>query len=412
LRINDNYLKLQAGYLFPEIAKRVQAWQESNPGAPVIRMGIGDVTEPLPEACRQAMHHAIDELGDRKTFHGYGPEQGYAFLREAIMEHDYAKRGIDVRASEIYVSDGSKCDCGNLLDILGPGNRVAISDPVYPVYLDTNVMAGNTGDWQNGRFEGITWLELNEENGFQPALPQTPVDLIYLCSPNNPTGTVLDRSSLESWVAWALENDSLILFDAAYEAYISDDSVPRSIYEIDGARKCAIEFRSFSKTAGFTGLRCGWTVVPEEVSGTANNGERVPLSRLWNRRHTTRFNGASYPIQRAAAAIYTAEGQSQVRHLIELYMNNAKVLLSELSAAGFSVFGGVHAPYIWLRTPDGMTSWEFFDALLDRCHIVGTPGSGFGKCGEGYFRLSAFNSAENAIEAAQRIRNAWTVATQ
>ena len=410
-RINDNYRKLQAGYLFPEIARRVREFQQANPDAPVIRMGIGDVTEPLPEACRQALHEAVEELGDRKTFHGYGPEQGYAFLRDAITEHDYSRHGIDIRASEIFVSDGSKCDCGNLLDILGPGNRVAISDPVYPVYLDTNVMAGNTGSWKDGRFEGIVYLELNEENGFQPALPETPVDLIYLCSPNNPTGTVLDRKSLESWVQYALKHDSLILFDAAYEAYISDDSVPRSIYEIEGARKCAIEFRSFSKTAGFTGLRCGWTVVPEELCGTSQSGERIPLSGLWHRRHTTRFNGASFPIQRAAAAIYTDDGQKQIRSLVNHYMNNAKVLLTELPAAGFTVYGGEHAPYIWLKTPDSMTSWQFFDALLDRCHIVGTPGSGFGKCGEGFFRISAFNSSENAIQAAQRIRNAWSTAS-
>jgi len=403
-RLNENFLKLQAGYLFPEIGRRVSAFAAANPESKIIRMGIGDVTEPLPPAVISAMHGAIDELARRETFRGYGPEQGYDFLRNAIAQHDYRDRGVDVAADEVFVSDGSKCDCGSLLDILGNDNRIAITDPVYPVYVDTNVMAGNTGAVvAGGRFGGLVYLESNAANGFSPPLPDQPVDVIYLCSPNNPTGTVLDRAALTRWVEYATANRSLILFDAAYEAFISDDSLPRSIYEIPGARKVAIEMRSFSKTAGFTGVRCAFTVVPKELEATTREGEARPLQPLWHRRHTTKFNGVSYPVQRGAAAIYTPEGREQVRGLIQFYMANARRLREGLVAAGMTAYGGVHAPYVWVKTPGGATSWEFFDTLLKQCHVVCTPGSGFGAAGEGYIRLSAFNSHENTAEAVARI---------
>lgn len=403
-RLNENFLKLQAGYLFPEIGRRVTAFAAANPTAKIIRMGIGDVTEPLPPAVIAAMHAAVDELAHRKTFRGYGPEQGYEFLRAAIAQHDYRDRGIDVAADEVFVSDGSKCDCGSLLDILGHDNRIAITDPVYPVYVDTNVMAGNTGTVSdNGRFGGLLYLEMNEANRFSPSLPDQPVDVIYLCSPNNPTGTVLDRAALTRWVEYAQANRSLILFDAAYEAFISDDSLPRSIFEIPGARKVAIEMRSFSKTAGFTGVRCAFTVVPKELEATTRSGEVRPLQPLWLRRHTTKFNGVSYPVQRGAAAIYSSEGRQQVQELIQFYMENARRLRAGLAAAGMTAYGGVHAPYVWARTPGGTSSWEFFDTLLKQCHVVCTPGSGFGAAGEGYIRLSAFNSRENTEEAVARI---------
>ncbi len=403
-RLNEHFLKLQAGYLFPEIGRRVSAYAAAHPEAKVIRMGIGDVTEPLPPAVISAMHAAVDELACRETFRGYGPEQGYDFLRAAIAQHDYRDRGIEVADDEVFVSDGSKCDCGSLLDILGHDNRIAITDPVYPVYVDTNVMAGNTGRVAaNGRFDGLVYLEMTEANGFSPSLPNQPVDVIYLCSPNNPTGTVLDRAALTRWVEYATANRSLILFDAAYEAFISDDSLPHSIFEIPGARKVAIEMRSFSKTAGFTGVRCAFTVVPKELEATTAGGEVRLLQPLWLRRHTTKFNGVSYPVQRGAAAIYTPEGRAQVRGLVKFYMENARLLREGLAAAGMTAYGGVHAPYVWVKTPAGISSWEFFDTLLNQCHVVCTPGSGFGSAGEGYVRLSAFNSRENTVEAVKRI---------
>lgn len=404
-RINENFLKLKAGYLFPEIARRVNSFAEQNPQAQVIKLGIGDVTEPLPDAIVAAMHAAIDEMADRKTFHGYGPEQGYAFLREPIAEQDFQARQVNVAPDEIFVSDGSKCDTGNILDILGEGNRIAITDPVYPVYVDTNVMAGNTGEADaSGRFGNLVYLPVTEENNFVPELPADPVDVIYLCYPNNPTGTVASRETLQRWVEYARENHSLILFDAAYEAFISDESIPHSIYEIDGAREVAVEFRSFSKNVGFTGVRCAFTVVPKDLKVSVSGGTEVALHQLWNRRQSTKFNGASYIVQKGAAAAYTPEGRSQMRSLIDFYMTNARLLKDGLEAVGIKVFGGVNAPYVWLKTPGDLSSWDFFDLLLQKGHLVGTPGSGFGAAGEGYFRLSAFNSRENVETAIERFK--------
>jgi LL-diaminopimelate aminotransferase len=405
VKVNANYLKLKAGYLFPEIARRVKAFQEANPGAPLIRLGIGDVTEPLPEACRLAMKAAIDDMGRHEDFRGYGPEQGYAWLREAIARHDFQARGCAISAEEIFVSDGSKCDSSNILDILGEGNRIAVTDPVYPVYVDSNVMAGRTGDADGqGQYGGLTYLPITAANGFVAPLPSTPVDLIYLCFPNNPTGAVASRAHLQQWVDYARSNGALILFDAAYEAFIQDPDLPHSIYEIEGARECAIEFRSFSKNAGFTGTRCAFTVVPRGLMGQSSTGEQVELWGLWNRRQCTKFNGVSYVVQRGAEAVYSAEGQLQVKALINFYMENAAIIRRELTAAGFEVYGGEQAPYVWLKTPAGIDSWGFFDQLLDRAHVVGTPGSGFGAAGEGYFRLSAFNSRANVNEAMTRLR--------
>lgn len=405
VQVNDSYLRLKAGYLFPEIARRVKAFTEAHPEAAVIRLGIGDVTEPLPAACREAMQQAIESMGTREGFHGYGPEQGYGWLREAIARHDFQARGCEVSAEEIFVSDGSKCDSSNILDILGAGNRIAVTDPVYPVYVDSNVMAGRTGDADGGgRYGGLTYLPITAANGFVAPLPEQPVDLIYLCFPNNPTGAVATRDQLKQWVDYALANDALILFDAAYEAFISDPELPHSIYEIEGARRCAIEFRSFSKNAGFTGTRCAFTVVPRGLSGTTAAGEPVELWGLWNRRQSTKFNGVSYIVQRGAEAVYSPEGQEQVRALISFYMENAAIIRRELEAAGLQVYGGQQAPYVWIKTPDGLDSWGFFDHLLGQAHVVGTPGSGFGAAGEGYFRLSAFNSRANVDEAMRRIR--------
>jgi LL-diaminopimelate aminotransferase len=405
VQVNDNYLKLKAGYLFPEIARRVKAFSEANPGAAIIRLGIGDVTEPLPEACREAMKLAIEAMGTREGFHGYGPEQGYGWLREAIARHDFQSRGCEVSAEEIFVSDGSKCDSSNILDILGAGNHIAVTDPVYPVYVDSNVMAGRTGEADaDGRYGGLTYLPLTAANGFVAPLPEQPVDLIYLCFPNNPTGAVATREQLKHWVDYALAHEALILFDAAYEAFISDPELPHSIYEIEGARRCAIEFRSFSKNAGFTGTRCAFTVVPRGLTGTTASGERVELWGLWNRRQSTKFNGVSYIVQRGAEAVYSPEGQKQVRALIGFYMENAAIIRRELEAAGLTVYGGEQAPYVWIQTPEGLDSWGFFDHLLRRAHVVGTPGSGFGAAGEGYFRLSAFNSRVHVDEAMRRIR--------
>lgn len=404
-RVNDNYLKLKAGYLFPEIGRRVAAFCKANPDAKVIRLGIGDVTEPLPAAVLKAMHDAVDEMSARQTFRGYGPEQGYDFLREAIAEHDFRSRGAQVDADEIFISDGSKCDSGNILDIFGSDNSIAVTDPVYPVYVDTNVMAGHTGQPDDsGRYPGLHYIPVTAENDFVPAIPKDKVDLIYLCYPNNPTGTVASRETLSAWVEYARRNDSIILFDAAYEAYITDPQIPHSIYEIPGAREVAIEFRSFSKTAGFTGTHCAFTVVPKELSGTTASGQRQAIHPLWNRRQTTKFNGVSYIVQRGAAAVYSVDGQKQVRQLIDFYLTNARRLREGLGKLGLQIYGGVNAPYVWLKTPNKTPSWDFFDQLLQRAHLVGTPGSGFGAAGEGYFRLSAFNSRDNVEEAVERFR--------
>jgi LL-diaminopimelate aminotransferase len=407
-RINEHYAKLPASYLFPEIGRRVRAYAAANPDAKVIRLGIGDVTEPLAPAIVEAMHQAVDEMARRETFRGYGPEQGYDFLVEAIREHDYSARGVDIAADEIFVSDGSKCDSGNVQEIFALGARIAITDPVYPVYVDSNVMAGRTAAAAaDGRYPGFVYLVGNEANGFQPEPPNQPVDVVYLCSPNNPTGTVATRAQLERWVAWARGNDAVILFDAAYESYISDPELPRSIYEIPGAKDCALELRSFSKRAGFTGVRCAFMVVPKTVTGVDPSGKRVSLNALWARRHTTKFNGASYVVQRGAAAAYSPAGLEQTNQQIAFYMENARLLREGLAGAGFTIFGGVHAPYIWIRTAGGASSWEFFDQMLDKAQVVGTPGAGFGPAGEGYFRLSAFNSRANVEEAIGRIRKAF-----
>ena len=403
--VNGNYLKLKAGYLFPEIGRRVKAFSAANPDAALIRLGIGDVTEPLPQACRTAMKNAIDEMGTAEGFHGYGPEQGYGWLREAIAKNDFQARGCDITAEEIFVSDGSKCDSSNILDILGEGNRIAVTDPVYPVYVDSNVMAGRTGEADDGgRYGGLSYLPITAANDFTAPLPSEPVDLIYLCFPNNPTGAVASREQLKGWVDYALKHNALILFDAAYEAFIQDPSLPHSIFEIEGARQCAIEFRSFSKNAGFTGTRCALTVVPKGLTGTSASGEEVELWGLWNRRQSTKFNGVSYIVQRGAEAVYSEAGQAEVKALISFYMENAAIIRRELSAAGLTTYGGEHAPYVWIKTPDGIDSWGFFDHLLNKANVVGTPGSGFGAAGEGYFRLSAFNSRKNVDEAMARIR--------
>jgi len=407
-RVNEHYLKLKAGYLFPEIGRRVRAFAEANPSAKIIRLGIGDVTRPLPPAVLKAFHDAVTELGEEKTFMGYGPEQGYGFLIDTLIEKAYAPLGVRLKPSEIFVSDGSKCDTANILDIFALDNRVAIGDPVYPVYNDTNVMLGRSGPPdERGHYEGIVYLPCTEGNGFFPGFPEERVDIIYLCFPNNPTGAVADRRQLKGWVDYALANDSVIFFDAAYEAFITEPGYPHSIYEIEGAQRCAVEFRSFSKTAGFTGVRCAFTVVPEGVTAKTPSGEPVPLNRLWNRRQTTKFNGVSYPVQKAAAAVYSDEGWRQTTETLDYYMGNARVIREGLKGAGFTVYGGVNAPYIWLKTPGGLSSWEFFDKLLTECHVVGTPGSGFGPAGEGFFRLSAFGSRDNVAEAVERIRKKY-----
>jgi LL-diaminopimelate aminotransferase len=405
VQVNDHYLKLKAGYLFPEIGRRVGAFCEANPDANVIKLGIGDVTEPLPPAIVAAIHSALDEMANRETFKGYGPEQGYDFLRNAIAENDYQARNCDVSADEIFVSDGSKCDSGNILDIFGSSNTVAVTDPVYPVYVDTNVMSGRTGEADaDGRYDGLIYIPVTEDNNFTPALPAGKVDLIYLCYPNNPTGTVATKETLKQWIDYAKANDSIILFDAAYEAYITDPDIPHSIYEVEGARDVAIEFRSFSKNAGFTGTRCAFTVVPKSLQGKTTTGETVDIHPLWNRRQCTKFNGVSYPIQRGAEAAYSAEGKQQIGDLVSFYLENARLLREGLQSVGINVHGGVNAPYVWLKTPNGLSSWDFFDQLLDRGHLVGTPGSGFGASGEGYFRLSAFNSRSNVEEAVERFK--------
>jgi len=403
-RINDNFLKLKAGYLFPEIARRVRAFTEANPESAksLIRCGIGDVTEPLPEACREAMHQAVDEQGRRETFRGYGPEQGYEFLREAIVENQFGDLGIS--PDEVFISDGSKCDTGNILDIFGQGNTIAITDPVYPVYVDTNVMAGNTGQAdESGAFSGLVYLPCTAENDFTAAIPAEKVDLIYLCYPNNPTGTTATRQHLAAWVAYAREHRSVILYDAAYEAFIQESDVPHSIFEIEGAKDCAIEFRSFSKNGGFTGVRCAYTVIPKQLLGQRVDGSDQAIHPLWARRQSTKFNGASYPVQRGAAAVFSENGKAQVSALIAGYMTNAKLLRQACQNIGLSVYGGVNAPYVWVRCPEGVSSWELFDRMLEDAGVVITPGAGFGSAGEGYFRISAFNSLENVEEVCRRI---------
>ncbi len=403
--INSNFLKLKAGYLFPEIARRVRVYTEQNPdkAARIIRCGIGDVTEPLPAAVVKAMHEGVDEMADRATFKGYGPEQGYEFLRQAIVDNQFANLGIS--ADEVFISDGSKCDTGNILDIFGKGNVIAITDPVYPVYVDTNVMAGNTGDAnEKGSYSGLLYLPCNAANNFVAAVPNEKADIIYLCFPNNPTGAVATRAQLTAWVKYAKQNDAIILFDAAYEAFIQDPEIPRSIFEIEGARDCCIEFRSFSKNGGFTGVRCAYIVIPKTVSGKSDTGERIPLHQLWSRRHSTKFNGASYPVQKAAAAVFSPAGKQQVSALIEHYMGNAKLLREAATAAGLPVFGGENAPYVWVGCPTGLTSWDMFDKMLGEAQVVITPGSGFGSAGEGYFRISAFNSRANVEEVCRRLK--------
>jgi LL-diaminopimelate aminotransferase len=403
--INSNFLKLKAGYLFPEIARRVRVYTEENPdqAARIIRCGIGDVTEPLPAAVVKAMHEGVDEMSTRETFKGYGPEQGYEFLRQAIVDNQFADLGIS--ADEVFISDGSKCDTGNILDIFGKGNVIAITDPVYPVYVDTNVMAGNTGDADDrGAYAGLLYLPCNAANKFVADVPAEKADLIYLCFPNNPTGAVATRAQLEAWVKYAKANDAIIFFDAAYEAFIQDPEIPHSIFEIEGALDCAIEFRSFSKNGGFTGVRCAYIVIPKTVSAKSDTGERIPLHQLWSRRHSTKFNGASYPVQKGAAAVFSPEGKQQVSALIEHYMGNAKLLREAAAAAGLEVFGGVNAPYVWVGCPAGLTSWDMFDKMLGEAQVVITPGSGFGSAGEGYFRISAFNSRANVEEVCRRLK--------
>ena len=403
--INENYLKLQAGYLFPEIGLRVREFIAANPDKKVIKMGIGDVTRPLVPSVIKAFHEGVDEMAKSETFKGYGPEQGYAFLREAIVENSYRSRGVDISSDDIFISDGSKCDTGNIQEIFGNENKIAICDPVYPVYADTTVMAGKTGIYQpNGYYEGIIYMPCTKENGFIPELPNEVPDLIFLCYPNNPTGTVASKKELKKWVDFAIKNKSIILYDAAYEAFIRDNEIPHSIYEIEGAKKVAIEFRSFSKTAGFTGTRCAYTVIPQELVAYDSGGNAHPVKKLWNRRHSTKFNGVSYPVQKAAAAIFTEEGKKEIADVISYYMENARIMKESLQTAGYEVFGGENAPYIWVKTKNDMKSWDFFDKLLNDANVVGTPGSGFGPSGEGYFRFSAFADRENVLEATERIK--------
>jgi LL-diaminopimelate aminotransferase len=403
--INENYLKLPGSYLFAEIGRRVAKFKAENPNANVIRLGIGDVTKPLPQAVIEAMHKAVDEMAKEETFRGYGPEQGYEFLIEKIIKNDYVSRGINLSVDEVFVSDGAKSDCGNIQEIFGLDNIISVTDPVYPVYVDSNVMAGRTGELgEDGKWSRITYIPCTAENSFVPELPKSRPDMIYLCFPNNPTGMTLSKQELKKWVDYAKENKSIILYDSAYEAYIQEKDVPHSIYEVEGAREVAIEFRSFSKTAGFTGTRCAYTIVPKEVVAYTAKGEEIQLNKLWNRRQTTKFNGVPYIIQKGAEAVYSEEGQKQIRATVDYYMDNAKIIREGIQSLGLQVFGGVNAPYIWLKTPNGMDSWAFFDKLLNEANIVGTPGVGFGPSGQGYFRLTAFGSRENTIEAIERFK--------
>lgn len=404
LQINEDFLKLYDNYLFADIAKKVHTFRNQHPDLSVISLGIGDVTQPLPPASIEAMLKAVTEMGTPVTFRGYGPEQGYDFLRKAILQNDYETRGVQLELHEIFISDGAKSDCGNIGDILGIQNTVAITDPVYPVYIDSNVMSGRAGVWENGRWSRINYLPCNQENRFIPSLPAQPADIIYLCYPNNPTGTVLTKEELQKWVNYALEHQSLILYDAAYEAYIQETDIPHSIYELEGARRCAIELRSFSKTAGFTGVRCGYTVIPQELTATTSSGEKIKLNALWNRRQCTKFNGTSYITQRGAEAIYTSEGKQQVRKTIDYYMANARTMKTALQRMGYDVTGGENAPYLWVKTPDNLSSWQFFDHLLNQAQVIVTPGVGFGPSGEGYVRLTAFGKQEDCIAALQKIK--------
>lgn len=405
--VNEHFLKLPGSYLFSDIAKKINTFKITHPQKEIIRLGIGDVTRPLPPACIEAMHKAVEELAAASTFHGYGPEQGYDFLREAIIKKDYATRGITLAVNEVFVNDGAKSDTGNIGDILRHDNSVGVTDPIYPVYIDSNVMSGRSGvlDPNTGKWSNITYMPCTSENNFIPEIPKKRIDIVYLCYPNNPTGTTLTKAELKKWVDYALANDTLILFDAAYEAYIQEPDVPHSIYEIKGAKRCAIEFRSFSKTAGFTGVRCGYTVVPKELTAATLTGERVSLNALWNRRQCTKFNGASYITQRAAEAIYSPEGQQQIQETIDYYMTNARIMREGLEEAGLEVYGGVNAPYIWVKTPNNTPSWRFFEQMLYEANVVGTPGVGFGPSGEGYIRLTAFGERANCIEAMRRIKN-------
>lgn len=404
--INENFLNLQESYLFSTIAKKVAKYVENNPNKNIIKLGIGDVTRPIVPACVEAMHKAIDEMGTANGFKGYGPEQGYEFLREAIVENDYQRRGIDIKKDEIFISDGAKCDCGNIVDIFSEDNKVAITDPVYPVYLDTNVMSGRSGkfDAKASKYENIIYLPITEENDFKPELPKEKVDMIYLCFPNNPTGTVLSKEELKKWVDYASKNNSIILYDSAYEAFITEENIPHSIYEIEGAKDVAIEFKSFSKNAGFTGVRCAYVVIPKELKGFSKDGKEYEINKLWNRRTCTKFNGVSYIVQRGAEATFSKRGKEEIKENINYYMENAKIIKQGLEEAGFKVCGGVNSPYVWLKVPKNISSWEFFDKLLEEVNIVGTPGSGFGPSGEGYFRLTAFGTRENTIEAMKRIK--------
>lgn len=404
LQVNENFLKLSDNYLFADIAKKVHAFRNQHPELSVISLGIGDVTQPLPATCIEAMQKAVTEMGSSASFHGYGPEQGYDFLRGAILKNEYESRGVQLELNEIFISDGAKSDCGNIGDILGIQNTVAITDPVYPVYIDSNVMSGRAGMWKNERWSRINYLPCNQENRFIPSLPAQPADIIYLCYPNNPTGTVLTKEELQKWVDYALEHQSLILYDAAYEAYIQNTDIPHSIYELEGARQCAIELRSFSKTAGFTGVRCGYTIIPQELTATTSCGEKIKLNALWNRRQCTKFNGTSYITQRGAEAIYTSEGKQQVRKTIDYYMANARMMRTALQQIGYDVTGGENAPYLWVKTPDNLSSWQFFDHLLNQAQVIVTHGVGFGPSGEGYVRLTAFGKQEDCIAAIQRIK--------
>lgn len=404
VKINENYQKLKSSYLFVEVARREAEFVKAHPDANIIKMGIGDVTKPLVPAVVKAFKNAVDEMGNADTFMGYGPEQGYDFLANAIIENEYAPRGVSLDKSEVFISDGAKCDTGNIQEIFGIDNKIAVTDPVYTVYVDTNVMAGRTGEMgDDGMYEGLTYLKCNAENDFVPELPSEPVDIIYLCYPNNPTGTTLTKDQLKVFVDYAIENKALILFDAAYEVFINEDNVPHTIYEIEGAKEVAIEFKSFSKTAGFTGTRCAYTIVPKELKGYDSEGNEVEINPLWNRRQTTKFNGASYPVQRAAEAVYSDDGKQEVRDVIDYYMENAKIIRESLTDIGLKVYGGVSSPYIWVKTPNDMDSWAFFDLLLNEANVIGTPGSGFGPSGEGYLRLTAFNTLENTKEAMDRI---------
>ena len=412
--INENFMQLQESYLFSTIAKKVEKYTKENPNKTVIKLGIGDVTRPIVPECIKAMHKAVDEMGTQEGFRGYGPEQGYDFLRKAILENDYKSKGIDLEIDEIFVSDGAKCDTGNIVDIFSEDNRVAITDPVYPVYIDTNVMSGRSGRFnqEKGIYENIVYLPVSAENDFKPELPKEKVDMIYLCFPNNPTGTVLTKEELSKWVQYAKKNKSIILYDSAYEAFITQENIPHSIYEIEGAKDVAIEFRSFSKTAGFTGIRCAYVVIPKTLKGYTKDGEEVSYNKLWNRRTCTKFNGTSYIVQRTAEAIYTKQGKKEIEENIKYYMENARIIREGLEEIGIKYYGGINAPYVWLKVPNNMSSWEFFDILLEKVNIVGTPGSGFGPHGEGYFRLTAFGTKENTIKAVERIKRSKNLLTK